>query len=281
MLKFRKKNELLNIKTYKPEVFPDLIERIWIAENEDEAVELILPPNQYVNLIFPLHNATYEYEKGIIDKPQIEGISLKNTSLTYPGKTKLVGVRFYAFGIYPFIPIPGKEIINKSVNCPLTFEETKELIELHGPPSSGSEQGILQSIYDLLNKLIDQKSYETIKPVKEFYEFYRWNGETPSIAEYCKKEGTNYTTLNRNFTRIVGISPKKFERLIKFRKSLCGLIDSRENLTSISANSGYFDQAHFIRDFKLFLNHTPSAYHSLIKLADKESKIINYNFRLF
>lgn len=269
---------MLKINTYKPEVFPDLIERIWIAENNGEPVELILPPNQYVNLIFPLHNSTYRYENGIIDKPQIEGVSLKNTSLTYSTNAKLVGVRFYAYGIYPFIPLPGKEIINKSINCPLTFEETKDLIV---PKTNEPVQGILQCVYDLMNKLFDHKTYEAIKPVKEFYEYYRWIGEPSSIEEYCKKEGTNYTTLNRNFTRIVGISPKKFERLIKFRKSLCNLIDSKENFTSISANAGYFDQAHFIREFKLFLKYTPSSYKALIKLADKESKIINYNFRLF
>lgn len=269
---------MLNIKTYKPAIFPDLIEKIWIAENHGESVELMLPPNQYVNLIFPLHNTTYEYEKGTIDKPQIEGISLKNTSLIYPPKTKLVGVRFYAFGLYPFIQVQGKQVINKSLACPFPSEKFKELIET---ANSEPVQSFIQVIYGLLNDLFDQESYENIKPIKEFYEYYRWNDETTSLAAYCEKEGTNYTTLNRNFTRIVGISPKKFERLIKFRKSLCSLIDSDEKLTSISANSGYFDQAHFIRDFKLFLNHTPLAYQSLIKLADKESNIINYNFRLF
>jgi len=54
-----------------------------------------------------------------------------------------------------------------------------------------------------------------------------------------------------------------------------------DNLTTIGIQSGYFDQAHFIREFKMFLNQTPSDYQALIKLADRESKIINYNFKLF
>lgn len=100
-----------------------------MADTHDERVELILPPNQYVNLIFPLNNATYEYEKGIVDKPQIEGISLKDTSLTYSTKTKSIGVRFYAFGIYPFIHVEGKQIVNKSIDCPLASEKTKGITE--------------------------------------------------------------------------------------------------------------------------------------------------------
>lgn len=272
---------MLKIKTYKPAVFPHLIERIWVAENDDEPVDLILPPNQYVNLVFPLFNSKYTYENRLIDTPQIEGVSLKNTSLTYPANTKLIGIRFYAFGLYPFLPIPAKEIINKSVDVPTAFADIREIVETHETLGNESLQSVLRSVDDVMNKLYDQNYYELMLPVEEFYTFCKSNGETVSIAEFCKQNGTNYTSLNRNFTRIVGISPKKFELLLKFRKSLCSLIDSNETLTSIGANSGYFDQAHFIRDFKLFLNHTPSSYHSLIKSADKESKIINYNFRLF
>ncbi len=269
---------MLNIETYKTELFPDLIEKIWIAENMGKEVELIIPPNQYVNLIFALNNSTYKRNHIWIDTPQIEGVSIENTVLTYPAGTKLIGVRFFAFGLYPFIQIQGKKLINNSINYPLETEKTKGIINYS---VNDSDIVLIHKIYEILSDLFCEKSYNTVFQTKNFYKQFRWNDDTYSIEDYCKKEGTNYTTLNRNFTRIVGITPKKFERLIKFRKSLCSLIDSNENLTSISANSGYFDQAHFIREFKIFLNQTPSDYQKLIKLADKESKIINYNFKLF
>lgn len=269
---------MLKIKTYKPKLFPDLIERIWVAENHEKAIDLMIPPNQYVNLIIPLNNSAYIYENRHIDTPRIEGISLKNTFLNYPAETKLIGIRFFAFGLFPFIPVPGKQITNNSINCLRKIGMIKEVRESF---DNEQEKTVIERIYDMLNDLIDSKAYEAIKPLKLFYDQFRWTDENYSIEEFCRLQGTNYTTLNRNFTRIAGISPKKFERLIKFRKSLCSLIDSDKTLTSISVNSGYFDQAHFIREFKIFLNHTPSDYQSLIKLADKDSKIINYNFRLF
>ncbi len=115
----------------------------------------------------------------------------------------------------------------------------------------------------------------------DFYQQFRWNDETFSIENYCKKTNTNYTTLNRNFSKIVGMTPKKFERLIKFRKSLCCLISSKDNFTNIGVNSGYFDQAHFIREFKKYLNQTPSHYQAVIKKGLSKNKVINYNFKLF
>lgn len=273
-----KKNELLTIKIHKAELFPDLIDRIWVAENKETEVELMIPPNQYVNLIFSLNHSAYKRDEILIEAPQIEGISTKNTVLVYPAGTKIIGVRFFAFGLYPFIQIQGKKLINNSIYYPL---ETKEIKGILNCSVSDSDTVLIEKVYELLSDLYCEKLHDAVFTIMDFYKQFRWNDEACFIEDYCKRTGTNYTTLNRSFTQIVGITPKKFERLIKFRKSLCSLIDSKDNLTSIGSNSGYFDQAHFIREFKMFVNQTPSAYQALIKLADKQSKIINYNFKLF
>ncbi|WP_321317612.1 AraC family transcriptional regulator [Labilibaculum sp.] len=269
---------MLTIKTYKAELFPDLIERIWVAENKETEVELMIPPNQYVNLIFTLNNSTYKRDEISIEVSQIEGISTKNTVLVYPAGTKIIGVRFFAFGLYPFIQIQGKRLIDRSIYYPL---ETKGIKDILNCSISDSDTVLIDKVCELLRDLYCEKSCDAVFQIMDFYKQFRWNDEACFIEDYCKRTGTNYTTLNRSFTQIVGITPKKFERLIKFRKSLCSLIDSKDNLTSIGANSGYFDQAHFIREFKMFVNQTPSDYQALIKLADRESKIINYNFKLF
>ena len=269
---------MLNINTYRPEQFSDLIERVWIAENSGKEVELVIPPNQYVNLILPFSSSQYKRNQKWINTPQTEGISTENTVLTYPAGTKLIGVRFFAFGLYPFFQIHGKNLINNSLEYFFEAESIKEIVDCS---YEDFDANLIHKVHNLLSNLFCANSYDSILKIMNFYNQFRWNDETYSIDEYCQASETNYTTLNRIFTRVVGITPKKFERLIKFRKALCDLIDSEERLTSISVNSGYFDQAHFIREFKMFINQTPSAYKALIKKADKESKIINYNFKLF
>jgi AraC-like DNA-binding protein len=269
---------LLNIETYKPERFSDLIERVWIAENFENEAELVIPPNQYVNLIFPLKKSKYKRNQIWIDSPQIEGISTQNSVLTYPVNTKLIGVRFFAFGLFPFVQTHGKDLFNNSLNCLLK----NEIVEKNFVKSvDNSDTAIIENVYKILSTIFCREFYDMITPIMNFYNQYRWAEKTNSLEEYCRNINSNYTSLNRNFTKIIGITPKRFERLIKFRKSLCSLIDSNDNLTSIGVNSGYFDQAHFIREFKLFLNQTPSSYKKIIKEADKESRIINYNFKLF
>jgi AraC-like DNA-binding protein len=268
---------MLNIKTYKPEFYIDLIERIWLSENTDTEIEVVEPPSQYINLIIPLKGSNWVRDNEFQNTPKLQGISLKGTQVIYPANTKLIGIRFYAFGLYPFLPIAGKESLNKSIDFPFSLEKVYSDVE---NSLLDLETNIWPILHSFLNDLFDLRAYQAIKLLHHFYNRFRWDEQTSSIETYCEQTGTNYSALNRTFTRITGISTKKFERLIKFRKSLCSLIDSQEKLTQIGIDSGYFDQAHFIREFKLFLNTTPSQYHDFLNMAEKEGKIINYNFRL-
>lgn len=271
------KTESLNIRTHKSKPFSDLIERVWIAENQFSEVEMVVPPNPYVNLVFPVSGSRYSRNNVLKDVPQIEGVSVQNALFTYPSKTKIIGVRFFAFGLFPFIEVQGKDIFNSSIIYPQEnlIADKFNTILFDTPDSI-----IIDKVYDILSDLFSESRYKKITSVKKFYNEYRWNDDTLTIEDYCIGLETNYTSLNRRFTEIIGISPKKFERLIKFRKSLCSLIDSNEALTSIGLNSGYFDQAHFIREFKMFLKQTPSKYKKSLDISDDNGKIINYNFNL-
>jgi methylphosphotriester-DNA--protein-cysteine methyltransferase len=63
----------------------------------------------------------------------------------------------------------------------------------------------------------------------------------------------------KKFRRLVGTSPKQYAALIRMRH----VIDSytaHHSLTDTAHAAGYFDQAHFIKDFKAFTGETPLAF---------------------
>ncbi|TVQ07363.1 MAG: AraC family transcriptional regulator [Bacteroidetes bacterium] len=65
-------------------------------------------------------------------------------------------------------------------------------------------------------------------------------------------------TLERKFARLVGKTPKQFIKIIRFQevmKSLSGVQPGL--LTQHALSNGYFDQAHFIKDFKTYSGYTP------------------------
>lgn len=64
------------------------------------------------------------------------------------------------------------------------------------------------------------------------------------------------------FRQQVGITPKLFARICRFRRALALLRDpSRDgDLASLAADCGYFDQSHLVRDFRDFAGSTPGAF---------------------
>jgi AraC-like DNA-binding protein len=70
--------------------------------------------------------------------------------------------------------------------------------------------------------------------------------------------------LVRKFGNSIGLSPKEFTRIIKFIGSLNYLKTNRNNNLAEAAHScGYYDQAHFIHDFKEYSGLTPSQFLTL------------------
>ena len=63
------------------------------------------------------------------------------------------------------------------------------------------------------------------------------------------------------FRQQVGVTPKQYLKIMRFQKAICAI--ERERFipwNRISLESGYYDQAHFIHDFKHFSGFTPNEY---------------------
>jgi AraC-like DNA-binding protein len=79
-----------------------------------------------------------------------------------------------------------------------------------------------------------------------------------SAKQLSEKINISQRQLSRRFNSYVGISPKEFIRTNRFIYSLKHLKKYPAiNLTEIAYESGYYDQAHFIRECKEFSGLTP------------------------
>ncbi|PSR52711.1 hypothetical protein AHMF7605_03805 [Adhaeribacter arboris] len=68
-------------------------------------------------------------------------------------------------------------------------------------------------------------------------------------------------TLERQFTERVGVSPKLFARFKRFHQALALMnYPKPATWTDIALTCGYYDQAHFIKEFKTFSNQSPTTY---------------------
>ena len=85
-------------------------------------------------------------------------------------------------------------------------------------------------------------------------------GMHPSISGIAAKHGMSGRTLERRFRSEVGMSPKMYQRVVRFRRAFRLLEAGRGSSARIAAAAGYFDQAHLIRDFKQFTGASPRRF---------------------
>lgn len=83
------------------------------------------------------------------------------------------------------------------------------------------------------------------------------HGATP-IMGWAKSNGVDSRSLERGFCARLGMTPKQYARVIRFRRHYQALI-SRDQKKTLSANlDGFFDQSHFNREFRHFTGVAPS-----------------------
>lgn len=81
------------------------------------------------------------------------------------------------------------------------------------------------------------------------------------VRTVARELGISERHLRRLFHETVGIGPKAFARIIRFRRALRAARGGRDtSWSAIAADTGYFDQAHLIDEFRAITGATPSAF---------------------
>jgi len=80
------------------------------------------------------------------------------------------------------------------------------------------------------------------------------------INAIASKHGITSRYLNKLIYQHTGLTPISFNKIRRFQFSLKLVAKNDQPFTSIAYDCGYFDQSHFIKEFKSFTGLTPSAY---------------------
>jgi AraC-like DNA-binding protein len=79
------------------------------------------------------------------------------------------------------------------------------------------------------------------------------------IDDLTRYIGLSQSALERRFRKVVGLSPKKFASLVRLRHAV-RLRTTGADLTAVAHGAGYFDQSHFINDFRRATGSAPDAF---------------------
>ena len=115
----------------------------------------------------------------------------------------------------------------------------------------------------LINKLKSHpKTIEKIDLVQQVMSELTHKDFFDNIDNVASRHGITSRYLQKVFVQHTGLTPKLLTRINRFQNSLVLMGKGDLPLTAVAYECGYFDQSHFVREFKSFTGLTPSAFES-------------------
>jgi AraC-like DNA-binding protein len=175
------------------------------------------------------------------------------------GHIDVIGVRFKPGGAFPFLGFPINTITDRSIPLDDVWSNTGSTMDSRLPEQPTIKRKI-SLLEDLLLKRLgtfpvpDDLTMEVIRMI------YRMDGQV-SIKAVGQTLNISNRHLERKFLAHVGLSPKMLCRVVRLQHALSNLKKQRKPIwTDIVYQSGYYDQAHFVKEFKTLTGLTPNAY---------------------
>lgn len=170
----------------------------------------------------------------------------------------VVGAVFQPGGTVPFFRLPAHELRDASV--PLEFlwgraaARLRERLLAAATPQAKLEtmERVLQEIY---------RPAEPHAAVSFALDAFHRRPDQDRIAQVAGRIGLSPKRFIERFKAAVGAPPKQYCRILRFQRAVAYAARGRTvDWTRIAVDCGYFDQAHFIHDFRSFAGITPSGY---------------------
>jgi AraC-like DNA-binding protein len=174
------------------------------------------------------------------------------------GQAEVLGIHFRPGGVFPFLKLPADELQNRHVG----------LDDLWGARAAELRERVLaaptpQCKVQVLERFLMAQAFKPLgrHPAVSFalQEFQQC--DIPPVAAVTGEIGMSSRRFIQVFSEQVGLTPKLFCRVHRFQQVLQVVHHGNDvDWTEVALSCGYFDQAHFIHDFKEFSGINPTAY---------------------
>lgn len=176
------------------------------------------------------------------------------------GRVSVLGVRFWPGGAYPFLLLPQDEIAGTVIALDAVWGAvTRELQSriADAPTAAESVRQVETFFIARLNKF--RRHDDAI--LKAIASIFRSRGFL-AVESLAENMGIGLRRLDRKFNTRVGLPPKMLCRIIRFQRVL-RMLERSENgrdFVQVALDCGYYDQSHFIKEFKAFAGKSPTSY---------------------
>lgn len=175
------------------------------------------------------------------------------------GNVDSFAVCFYPHGFANFVTTPLEDLVDVEAPISAVLGETiAEELERQIAQAGDTQERIALMDSFLLRLLNQRQTIETLVTTT-VDALLETNGSTP-IHQILKGDLSKRRQLERKFRKQIGLSPKQLGKVLRLQAALKMMLSEDQPLTNIAYEGQYFDQAHFIKDFKEFVGTTPGEF---------------------
>ncbi|CCK24914.1 hypothetical protein BN159_0535 [Streptomyces davaonensis JCM 4913] len=191
------------------------------------------------------------------------GVWTRRFLVEHPTWVRLVGVHFKPWGMSAFIGMPASELRDRWVPVDAVWQRSVDRIQNQVGDIASPAETLCVLEQELRSRLAEEppRGLDLVRHTGRRLETS--HGALP-VGALAGAVGVSGNHLATQFKSHVGVTPKRVARIYRFSRLILSVDASRPvDWSELAQAAGYFDHAHFSREFKDFTGHTPTEYLTL------------------
>jgi len=194
---------------------------------------------------------------------RIYGVVKGRSSRLLEDEGQVFAVKFRPGGFYPFLKSPLSRLTNRSI----------ALSDLFGSHAQNFQEAVLSlddgamkvnAAENFLRQYMPERD-ETAVLAGQIVDEICINREIMTVDDVAARFDLGKRMLQRMFDQYIGVTPKWVIRVYRLHEIVERLHADKAarkavDFAALSQELGYFDQAHFVKDFKSIIGYTPTEY---------------------
>ncbi len=170
----------------------------------------------------------------------------------------IFGAYLYPYAIPRLFAYPASDFTNISPDLESVFGNEGKLLEERMMSAQDNHERV-----DIVSRFLDLKlSFSTreLPPIYRAIDRVIAAAGDVRVSQLAREHALSTRQFERRFKEFAGLSPKLYSRVVRFQAATQHKIEGVRDLTEIAYACGYYDQSHFINDFRQFSGYTPKEY---------------------
>ena len=257
---------------WKPPLLAGLVDRFWYSAGTAALPRKRIFPNGMLELLVTLGEPMRLVEGQGVERfvdGTLSGLHSRPLTIEMGASQETLGLRLRPAGAYALLARPLGELSDVTLQLDaIVGRVARELAARVHDAASIAER--FQLVHDWVRERLARATAVEPAVAWSATQIERSAGAVP-IAALRRETGFSKTRLAAAFRDQIGFTPKRYARILRFRRALALLHEGALPAVEVALDAGYYDQPHMIADFRAMAGMTPRQFAAARRYAQSMS----------